>query len=305
MARVPVGAGCGPPRPRSLSPPTGLVPGVVGRLALESGKKVISHETIYRFIYAQLARKKDYSWRHYLPRAKSKRGWRGRKGGSPASFIHLRRPLAERPKAASDRHTPGHWEADLMLFRTYGQAILTLHERYSRILIAVRPPGKAASPIGAMAVSCLAWRQTITFDNGTEFARELHALGIETFFCDTYSPSEGRRRKRHRQNAALPAQEDRSGLPSRRTVYSNGAGVQQYSPMPRLSDSGRDILEQSVALQMESTSRPAPERRLGGGVAVGSASYAFEGCSAAPQFVPRSGSRQTGDERGGIAGLLA
>ena len=53
---------------------------VVGRLALESGKKVISHETIYRFIYAQLARKKDYSWRHYLPRAKSKRGWRGRKG---------------------------------------------------------------------------------------------------------------------------------------------------------------------------------------------------------------------------------
>ena len=91
---------------------------VVGRLALESGKKVISHETIYRFIYAQLARKKDYSWRHYLPRAKSNRGWRGRRGGSPASFIHLRRPLAERPKAASDRHTPCHWEADLMLFRT-------------------------------------------------------------------------------------------------------------------------------------------------------------------------------------------
>ena len=50
---------------------------VAGRLALESGKHVISHETIYRFIYAQLARTKDYSWRHYLPRGKSKRGWRG------------------------------------------------------------------------------------------------------------------------------------------------------------------------------------------------------------------------------------
>ncbi|MCH8897016.1 MAG: IS30 family transposase [Chloroflexi bacterium] len=63
---------------------------VAGRLAREAGQPLISHESIYRFIYAQLARKKDYSWRHYLPRAKAKRGWRGRRGGSPASFITLR-----------------------------------------------------------------------------------------------------------------------------------------------------------------------------------------------------------------------
>ena len=41
---------------------------VAGRLALEAGRRVISCETIYRFIYSQLARKKDYAWRHYLPR---------------------------------------------------------------------------------------------------------------------------------------------------------------------------------------------------------------------------------------------
>ena len=40
---------------------------VSGRLAWETGRPVISHESIYRFIYSQLARKKDYSWRHYLP----------------------------------------------------------------------------------------------------------------------------------------------------------------------------------------------------------------------------------------------
>ena len=51
---------------------------VAGRLAHEQGRKRISHESIYRFIYAQIARTKDYSWRHYLPRAKSKRGFRGR-----------------------------------------------------------------------------------------------------------------------------------------------------------------------------------------------------------------------------------
>ena len=92
--------------------------------AMESfGKRVISHESIYRFIYGQMARKKDYGWRHYLPRAKSKRGWRGRKGGSPASFMAMRRPIAERPQSAADRRTPGHWEADLMLFSTYGHAV--------------------------------------------------------------------------------------------------------------------------------------------------------------------------------------
>ena len=82
-----------------------------------------------------------------------------------------------------------------MLFRTYGHAVLIMHERHSRILIAVRPPGKASSPIASAMSQVLEqlppqWRRTVTFDNGTEFARhhQLHALGIETFFCDTHAP---------------------------------------------------------------------------------------------------------------------
>src|SRR5437868_6965229 len=90
------------------------------------GKKLISPETIYRFIAAQIARHKDYSWRHYLPRGKSKRGFRGRGGGSSELHIEARVPIAERPPAVDDRSIPGHWEADLMMFATYGQAILTL-----------------------------------------------------------------------------------------------------------------------------------------------------------------------------------
>ena len=109
---------------------------VAGRFALESGRTVISHETIYRFIYAQLARTKNYNWRHYLPKAKSKRGWRGRKGGSPASFIAHRRPLSQRTEEADDRTSPGHWEADLMLFGNHGQVVM--QERHSRLLAAVR-----------------------------------------------------------------------------------------------------------------------------------------------------------------------
>ena len=168
---------------------------VAGRLARTKDGPTISHESIYRFIEAQIKRTKDYSWRRYLPRAKAKRGWRGRKGGSAASFIHGRVPIANRPQAAALR-LPGHWEADLMLFKTYGQAILVAHERRSRILLLNRQPSKAAKPTAQQLIAWLrplpdSLRQTITFDNGTEFA--LHhllttELGIQTFFCDTHSP---------------------------------------------------------------------------------------------------------------------
>ena len=158
-------------------------------------RSIISHETIYRFIYAQTTRtKQSHPWRHFLPRAKWRRG-RRRRRRSPAALIQFRRPLRERPATATDRQTPGHWEADLMLFRIYGQAVLTVHERHSRLLLAVRPPGKAAAPIAQALARLLgplpaSWRQTVTFDNGTEFARhhQLHALGIETFFCDPHAP---------------------------------------------------------------------------------------------------------------------
>lgn len=211
---------------------------VSGRLALERGKRVISHETIYRFIHAQIARTKDYSWRHYLPRGKSKRGWRGRKGGSPASFIAHRRPLSERPEQAKDRQTPGHWEADLMLFSTYSQAILTLHERRSRLLIAVRSPSKAAKPIAQAMTDILAplppqWRQTVTFDNGTEFAfhYKLHSLNIQTFFCDTYSPWQkgGVENAIGRMRRTLPRKTDLVTLSEERFVNL----IQAYNNTPR------------------------------------------------------------------------
>ena len=211
---------------------------VSGRLAVEAGRRVISHETIYRFIYSQLARTNDYSWRQYLPRRKSKRGFRGRKGGSPASFIQHRRPLSERPDAATSRQSPGHWEADLMLFRIYGQAVLTLHERHSRLLIAVRQPGKSADPIARSIRDIMSQlpahcRKTMTFDNGTEFARHylLHSLGIETFFCDTHSPWQkgGIENAIGRMRRMLPRKTDLAKLPHDRFV----GLVQAYNNTPR------------------------------------------------------------------------
>ena len=166
-----------------------------GWLERKYGRQVLSPESIYRFVHAQIARHKDYSWRHFLPRGKAKRGWRGHKGGSSTLHIKNRVSIAKRPEAAADRTNPGHWEADLMAFAKYGQNILALHERSSRLLIAVRAPTKEADRVahtigGILRSLPKPLRQTITFDNGTEFAHHhrLHQIDLETFFCDPYAP---------------------------------------------------------------------------------------------------------------------
>jgi IS30 family transposase len=169
---------------------------VAGWLKCQKVRSTVSHETIYRFIYAQIRRTNDGAWRHYLPRAKYKRGWRAKAGGSPASFIKGRVSIALRPDGVRQRRTFGHWEADLMHFATPGQTILVAHERKSRLLLLAKQPSKAAQPA---ADQLLAWfesldrrlRKTITFDNGTEFAEHhilTDELAIRTFFCDPHSP---------------------------------------------------------------------------------------------------------------------
>jgi transposase, IS30 family len=198
---------------------------VAGRLRREQGRTVISYESIYRFIDAQIARTKDYRWRHYLPRGKSKRGFRGRRGGSSASFIEGRVSVLKRPSAAADRKNPGHWEADLMLFARYGQAVLTTHERCSRIIFASRPPNKAAAGVASHLRRLFAklpckLRRTVTFDNGTEFARHkvLHQLAIKTFFCDPHAPWQkgGIENAIGRIRRFIPRKTDLATLPRRR-----------------------------------------------------------------------------------------
>jgi IS30 family transposase len=167
---------------------------IAGRLALEHGRVIISHESIYRFIYHCTAQK-DY-WHRLLPLHKLRRGRRRRPGGSPASFIQQRRPITERPAEAEGRGTAGHWEADFMLFARYGQGLLVLHERQTRFSIVQHPVDRKAVLTAQTIAHQLgtlpqAMRKTISFDNGTEFAEHhrLHkTLGVQTFFCDPHSP---------------------------------------------------------------------------------------------------------------------
>ena len=211
---------------------------VAGRLRKEHRRHIISYESIYRFIDAQIRRTKDYSWRHYLPRGKSKRGWRGRRGGSPVEHIRGRISIEQRPAYINKRRQAGHWEADLMLFAKYGQAVLVTHERRSRLLVITRQPNKGAQPVARQLSKLFrslpqSLRRTITFDNGTEFAHhhKLHKLSMRTFFCDPHAPwqkggienSIGRMRRR------LPRKTDLATLTNEHLL----ALVRDYNHTPR------------------------------------------------------------------------
>lgn len=168
---------------------------IAGRLALTEGRKLISPESIYRYIYHRSAQK-DPSWHRMLPRAKHRRGRLKRGGVSPALSIRDRVGIDQRPSHIETRTQTGHWEADLMLFSKYGQAVLVVHERTSRLLMIWRQPGKAAAPVADRLLSQFSalppvMRRSVTFDNGTEFAEHWRLnqdIRMLTFFCEPHSP---------------------------------------------------------------------------------------------------------------------
>ena len=167
---------------------------IAGQLTLDDAPLQISHESTYRYIYHRSAQK-DY-WHRLLPKRRFRRGTPGRRGGSPDDRIDHRVSVHDRPVDVLDRKTPGHWEADLMLFFKYGQAVLVSHERHSRLFLADRRPNKKAQGVADKLAAMLTplparLRQTITFDNGTEFAYHdqlRERLGVNTYFCDPHAP---------------------------------------------------------------------------------------------------------------------
>jgi transposase, IS30 family len=211
---------------------------VSGRLKKEKGRNVISYESIYRFIDSQIRRSKDYRWRLYLPRGKSKRGWRDRRGGSPVQHIEGRVGIDRRPAYIGKRRQAGHWEGDLMLFAKYGQAVLVAHERRSRLLVVSRQPNKAAAPVATKLTELFrslpkSLRRTITFDNGTEFSyhHRLHKLSMRTFFCDPHAPWQkgGIENGIGRMRRGLPRKTDLATLSDQRLL----SLVRCYNHTPR------------------------------------------------------------------------
>jgi len=165
---------------------------IAGRLKLEAAQHTVSHESIYRYIYRPKVRKQRLY--RYLPRAKAKRGRR--------YFKRRRNPIpdrlciANRPQHIETRIEFGHWEGDLMQFRTQRGNLLTLCERKTRFSLTFPLPSKAAEPTAQAVVDRItalppAACKSITFDRGGEFAGHQaikHKTGADVWFCDPHSP---------------------------------------------------------------------------------------------------------------------
>ena len=169
---------------------------VAGRMNFENYSTTISYESIYRFIYAQITRTKDYDWRHYLPRAKSKRGLRKPKNSGSVKCIKGRLSIEQRPKHIGRRTRYGHWEADLLMNGNKKDNLLVLHERKSRLTLLQWNRAKNATNIADSIISKIAplpakLRQSMTFDNGTEFAYHYKIrdnINMQTYFCQPRKP---------------------------------------------------------------------------------------------------------------------
>ncbi len=104
--------------------------------------------------------------------------------------------IANRPQAIEDRKQFGHWEGDLMQFRTQRGAILNVTERTTRFSLISSLSDKRTASTGQEIVDQLyqlppVARRSITFDRGTEFRDHeamKNGLGTDIWYCDPHSP---------------------------------------------------------------------------------------------------------------------
>lgn len=155
-----------------------------------SGRCLISHESIYRYVYSDKTR--QYLLHKYLRRKHQYRTKPGeRKPRFPQELL-----IASRPDYINDRSEFGHWECDLMLFKKGVKTnLITLRERKSRFLIAIKNENKEASGTALALISTVSkikkFVKSITFDQGSEFMKYnwiKDTLEADVYFCNPASP---------------------------------------------------------------------------------------------------------------------
>lgn len=151
----------------------------------------ISHETIYRHVYADKALGGDL---HKNLRCQRQRRKRYASGRDRRGQILGRRPISQRPRHIEKRIQIGHWEGDTIIGKRHKQAIVSLVERKSGYAVLAKVENKTAEQVSAAIIERLKpiakLVRTITYDNGKEFADHAvidEALGSTGYFADPYS----------------------------------------------------------------------------------------------------------------------
>ena len=161
---------------------------IVGRRQKQGGEpRAVSHQTIYAWI--QHSEQREH-WEACL-RRRGKRPCRPKKPGqSEAARIR------NRPEVIERRERLGDWECDTVLGPAGTGGLATLVDRRSRFTIMVKIASKDADHVQQKIRDRLKeldeeHRHSLTFDNGTEFARchrlEKH-LDLQLYFADPGCP---------------------------------------------------------------------------------------------------------------------
>jgi IS30 family transposase len=152
--------------------------------------EMVSHETIYQFIYDE-----QPEWKVYLRQKKGKyrRRW-GTKRREKEREEGKKKRIDTRPVAVGTRERIGDWEGDTIVGGEKITGILTHLERKSGFLLADLFLKKSAEEIQQKTVKRFALiapdkKYTITYDNGTEFSdheRLGRFSGISIYFAWPY-----------------------------------------------------------------------------------------------------------------------
>ena len=161
---------------------------ITGRMAEQGCERSVSPQTIYAWIKQDEHRK---HWESFL-RRRGKRPCR-RKNAVPTGDAAC---IRNRPKVIEQRLRLGDFEGDTVLGPAGTGGIVTLVDRRSRFTIISKIQSKDADHVHQRIKQRLKKldeerRRSITFDNGTEFARchrlEKH-LDIKLYFADPGCP---------------------------------------------------------------------------------------------------------------------
>jgi IS30 family transposase len=167
---------------------------IAGRLKCEfpdDPQKHVCPQTIYTWIGSQCKEDRKY-WQSYL-RRRGKRPWPKRETDRSAVS---RAAIADRPTVIEDRQRLGDFEGDTVLGPPGTGGVVTLVDRQSRFTIIGKVPCKQAPRVQKKIKDRLklldkSQRASLTFDNGTEFARCYlleKTLGVKIYFAQPGCP---------------------------------------------------------------------------------------------------------------------
>lgn len=165
---------------------------IAGLLRVERGRSVISHETIYQYIYTGGGRLAG--WYHYLRRSRRYRQPQQQRKRRKQQ-IPQRISIHERPLEIDQRLRYGDWETDSMVFSKQSDRLSVQYERKGQLVRMHKiPSGSAQATLDALRDSVESlppklWN-SLTWDNGKEGTKHTAIrddYGIDTYFCDPYA----------------------------------------------------------------------------------------------------------------------